>query len=868
MTDRVTLPIDGALPEIVNHARFRRSVVVVAPPGAGKTTRVPVALLQAGLVDAAHPTIVLLQPRRVAARAAAARIAEENAWRVGREVGYQIRFERGSARDAASRPDRRDPDAQLLADPFLEGVGAIILDEFHERSLHTDLAIALLREVRESVRDDLVLVVMSATLDAEPIARFLRNAPIVRVQGRTYPVAVTHHPTEAKMPLHERVAVGVQSILDDPDDQLDSGHILVFLPGMEEIRRASQRVEPIAARAGLEVLPLHGSLPAGDQDRAIRPSARRKLILATNVAETSLTIEGVRTVIDTGYARVASSDPERSLDRLELRRISRASAAQRAGRAGRTAPGRCLRLWSTRDERGMPAFDPPEILRVDLSTAILALHAWGQTDPARFGWFEPPPAETIAGAERLLRGLDALGADGRITTLGQRLLDLPLHPRLGRLLIASADMGRLFEGATLAALLSEKDLGARSGPGGPPAPTRLHSRSDLLVRMDQLRDAERHQFRATVRSLGIDPGAARRVAQARDDLIRTARREHGQTTVDLSPGTESTHDPDDELLRSLLLAYPDRVARRREPGGATGVMVGGRGVRLDSESTVRDAELFLVLDARDDRRGRTGEVRVRAASAIEREWLDELFPEFIRVERVVAYDEATGRVVGVSRTLYLDLTIREDRHGAIEPTEAAVALASWLTPRAAEFVRQDERNAAWLDRVACLRDWMPELELPALDDDALADTLETACAGCRSLDDVRQVPLVPLLAARLGPRRARAVDEHAPEHLVVPSGSRFRLSYEPGRPPVLAVRLQELFGWTETPRVAGGRVPVLLHLLAPNFRPVQITDDLRSFWSNTYAQVRKDLRARYPKHAWPEDPWTARAEARGRPRRD
>lgn len=853
------LPIDPVLPEITERLRRERSLVLVAPPGSGKTTRVPPAILRAGLLPRENPALILLQPRRVAARAAANRIAGENGWEVGAEVGYQIRFERRVCPKTVLRVETEGVlNRQLVADPFLEGVGAVVLDEFHERSLHTDLALALLREVRETIRDDLLIVVMSATLDAEPVARFLGGCPIVRAEGRTFPVEVVYRPT-VKPASAESVAVAVEEVVRGPDA---NGHVLVFLPGAEEIRRAAARLGPLARHDDLLVVPLHGSLPGAEQDRALQPSDRRKVVLATNVAETSLTIDGVTTVIDTGLARFASDDPARGIDRLELGRISRSSAAQRAGRAGRTAPGRCVRLWSEREQRGLAESDPPEVARADLASTVLTLHAWGATDPARFAWFEAPPAERLDAAERLLGLLGALSADRRLTPLGRRLLAVPAHPRIARLLVAAAEAGHPRAGAALAALLTEKDIALPERPAVPGGPPRARAAgrgsSDLLARLDLLAEAEARRFAPSLRDRGIDPHAARGVARARDDFARVARRLHGHTP--------DVGEPDDDaLLRWVLLAYPDRVVRRRG-GEATGVMVGGRGVRLAPESIVRDDEFFLALDPRQDRRGAGAalEARVRIASAVRVEWLEELFPDALRRERTVRFDEDRQRAVGVTSLWYRGLLLSEDRNARVEPPEAAAALAAALAPRAGAFVRGDEAAAAWLARLDFLRRAQPEAAWPALDDElALAAVVADACAGRRTVDEVRGVPLVPLLRARLTRAQARALDDLAPESLVVPSGNRVRLTYEPGRPPVLAVRLQELFGLAETPRLAGGRVPVLLHLLGPNFRPVQVTDDLRSFWSTTYFQVRKDLRARYPRHAWPDDPLTARPESKG-----
>ncbi|AGA30586.1 ATP-dependent helicase HrpB [Singulisphaera acidiphila] len=846
------LPIDAHLAEIVSRTRERRSLVLVAPPGAGKTTRVPVALIKAGVLSPQHPALVLLQPRRVAARAAADRIAAENGWALGEEVGYQIRFERKYGPRTRIRVLTEGIlNRRLIADPFLEGIGAVVLDEFHERSLHTDLALALLREIRDTVRDDLVIVVMSATMDAEPVARFLIDAPVMHVEGRTFPVEIVHRPT-VRPSSAEAVLAAVEEALAAGGDPSD---ILVFLPGAEEIRRAGARLRPLAEREGLLVLPLHGGLSTEEQRRPLCPSERRKVVLATNIAETSLTIDGVRTVIDCGLARFASVDPQRGLDRLELGRISRASATQRAGRAGRTSPGRCLRLWSEREHRGLAEADLPEIHRVDLCGTALVLHAWGQADPRSFGWYDPPTEQRLNAAEDLLTWLGARDTSGRITPLGRQMLELPVHPRLGRLLIAAAHDGFVRQGAALAALLSEKDI-LSFQPGGTGPRVSGRGSSDLLVRLDLLAQAEHARFSPGLRDRGVDPGGARRVVQVRDDLIRTSRR---------LPGARESwnEEPDEDLmLRWVVLAYPDRVVRRRG-SEVTGLMVGGRGVRLAPESVVRDAEFFVALDPREDRRGGTSEARVRLASALSVDWLEELFPDAVRRERLVRFDEERQRPVGVNTFSYRGLPLREDRNAPVDPAEASRALAEFLQPRAAAFFQEDEAAAAWLARLTFLTQALPDLDGPVIDDAVLAEILAEASAGKRSVDELKRGQLLPLLKGRLTYAQNQWLDEHAPEALVVPSGSRIRLTYEPGRPPVLAVRLQELFGWTETPRVARKRVAVLLHLLGPNYRPVQVTEDLSSFWATTYFQVRKDLRARYPKHSWPDDPLSARAEAKG-----
>ena len=851
------LPVDRALPEVLDSLCATGAVVISAAPGAGKTTRVPPALLDdARLLGPANPKVLLLQPRRVAARASAARIAYERGWTLGREVGYRVRFERRVCADTRLEVITEGIlTRRLLDDPYLEGVGAVILDEFHERSVHTDLAIAMVREIREAVRDDLKLVVMSATLDAEPISRYLSGCPIIRVEGRTHPVETLYRPSPAGKRLEDQVRTALESLNDT-----ERGHVLVFLPGMEEIRRASRAIEGLAEARGWLVLPLHGSLPAADQDRALQPSNQRKVVLATNVAETSLTIEGVTTVIDCGLARVAVYDSGRGLDRLELRRISKASAAQRAGRAGRTASGRCLRLWSERDERAMPPFEVPEIRRVDLSAILLLLDCWGHRDPSQFAWFEEPEVESIVDAQRLLQLLGALDDQKQITPLGRRLLTWPVSPRLGRLLEASVDAGMVEQGAALAAILGEKDLAVaeryeRHGPAFSGS-QRLLTDSDLLVRLDMLEEAQRASFRGSLRDRGIDPNAARKVAQARDDYLRLARREGL---------LEGRSGEEEDLLKLVLLAYPDRVCRRRCEGSPLGVMVGGRGVRLDATSTVRDAELFVAVDARTGSRtgAAGGEVLVKVASLVRADWLSDLFPAQVSRVQEARFDPQRQRVVGWTRWLYRDLVLREEPGAAVDRAESGRVLAEALADQATEIFNSHDEPAALLSRLTFLRATIPEQSLPAWDKADFIELLKAACSGCQAVSEITGTSLAALLRGCLSAHHRRLLELEAPETVEVPSGSRIRLKYEAERPPRISVRLQELFGWSEGPRLAQGRVAVVLELLGPNYRPVQVTDDLRSFWNTTYEQVRKDLRRRYPKHAWPEDPWTAKAEARG-----
>lgn len=778
------LPIDPFLPEIREHLARRRAVVITAPPGAGKTTRVPAALAEAG-------PVVLLEPRRLAARSIARRIAEEQSWTLGEEVGWQVRFDRRFGPHTRLLVATEGIlTARLQADPLLGGFRTVVLDEFHERSVHADLALALAREAWRA-REDLCLVVMSATLDAGAVARYLDDCPVVAASGRQYPVEISYRPDlDMRAAIREALAT-------------DTGHVLCFLPGAPEIRRmagelAAPRVLPSAA----VVLPLHGSLSPEEQDRALAPLAGggRKVILATNVAETSLTVEGVVTVVDGGFHKLLRRDPATGVDRLSLERISRDAADQRAGRAGRTGPGRALRLWDSRQEL-RPAREP-EIARVDLAAPFLEVFAWGG-DPASFGWFEPPPREAASAALSLLELLGAT-AGGRLTALGERLRRLPLHPRLGRLLLAAATGNRedLRAAAAACAILGEG--------WGPPA-AEHSTRSDLLSAADRIASA---------------PSAVRAAAR---DLEREAAR-----TESLGSG-EGTGRPD-AFLRAVLAAFPDRVARRRAPGSRRLLLQSGTGAELGRDSLV-SSEFLVAVDLAQS--GGAAEPMVRMASAVESEWL--------RADRheIVHWLDENGVVRAAERGFYGALPLGE-RGLSPDPERSRALLAEALAVRPLsagneQLVRRMRRAGMSVD---------------------LRGLLERVCAGRTALPAADQVNLERLLPAG----EARRLQRAAPTDLPLPSGRRAQLEYREDGAVVAAVKLQELFGLAETPRVGEPEIEVTLELLAPNGRPVQTTRDLRSFWQRTYPEVRKELRGRYPRHPWPEDPWTAQPSHRPKPR--
>lgn len=830
------LPIDEVLPQVVKALRAHPAVVLRAPAGAGKTTRVPPALLDSRI--AGEGKILVLQPRRFAARSTARRMAYERGESVGETVGFQVRYERKvSPRTRIIVMTEGILLRKLLDDPFLEDAAAVVFDEFHERSLDADLALGMVRRVQETVRPELRIVVMSATLGAEPIAAYLGGCPVVESRGRLFPVAVEYvAKTELRSPA-ELAAQGVRKML-----AMTAGDILAFLPGTAEIREAERLLHEVGREMDLALMPLYGDLPPEQQDAVLAPIDRRKVVLATNVAETSVTIEGITGVVDTGLAKIMRYDASVGLDRLELRPIPRASAEQRAGRAGRTQPGVCLRMWPQAMDRARPEFEDPEIRRLDLAGPVLKLQSWDEPDVLAFPWFEPPRPEAVERALALLRLLGALDDNGP-TEVGRTLARLPVHPRLGRLLLVGARLGVAKRAALAAALLSERDPFVRSSNGDRPAGARHASRSDLLDRVAALEDYEQQR-----RSAEIHHAGAKAVLRARDQLLREVRVAAEVTALD---SREPSRDDDEALMRAVLAAFPDRVARRRGPHSPRGVMVGGRGVRLAAASAVLDDELWVCLDVQD-----TGaEALVRVASAVERAWLP---ADFLKEEITLDFDEAQERLYARRRLLWQDLVL-EEAPAPVPENEATTALLARVAAErfARAFPFDDAETASFVQRVRCLRQWAPDVDLPPLDDEQLRELLPALCHRRRSLAEVRGAPWLASLHGLFTWEQLQLLDREAPPRLTLPTGRTAALTYQEGKPPVLAARVQELFGWKETPRVGRGRVPVLLHILAPNYRVQQVTDDLASFWHNTYPQVRKDLRGRYPKHAWPEDPHAA-----------
>jgi ATP-dependent helicase HrpB len=834
--------------------------VLVAPPGAGKTTRVPPAV--ASMPELAG-RVVVLEPRRIAALAAARRVSQEIGEPVGGAIGYQVRFERKwRERSRVVFVTEGILVRWMQEEPLLDAIGCVIFDELHERSLHTDLALAMTLRLRREVRPDLRLLAMSATLDTERVAAYLGGVPVVRSAGRLYPVDVRLLPRADTRPLPAQAAAAIRTARRESE-----GVVLAFLPGKGEIE-ATARLLAGEGMGGNDapVVPLHGELPLARQAAALRgeglAGSSRRVVLATDVAETSVTVEDVTAVIDSGWRRAPRFDPATGLDRLELQRVSRASADQRAGRAGRTAPGVCLRLWTPATQASLLPSDVPEILRVDLSATVLQIRAWGER-PEHLAWLDSPRPAQLAVAIELLRQLGALeGPSDAVTPLGRELARLPLPPRLSRLVVETArraaiDASSLDEGALVAALLAER--GAARRPTREEAAGLADSDSDVLDAWRALRAFARDPRSGAAH---VHAPAARRVHDAARQigrLVRESALEGSAGSPRLRAGRDAGKLPPPEpvevvLRRALLAGFPDRVARRRADDPERAVMVGGRGVRAGPTTLVRRAPLFVCVEVQGAGRDAT----VHQASAIESEWLD---PAALRIEDAVELDERTGRVVARRRSLYRDLILEEALLPRPDPERAAELLVTHATrdPRSALGLDREPLRSL-LARIECLREHRPDLELPSLDDEAtLAELVAEAARGRVTLAQLHEAPVRELLRDRLSWRQLQALDELVPERIRLPSGRTAAIRYEIGKPPVLAARIQDLYGWRDTPRIAGGKLPLLLHLLAPSSRPQQITDDLRGFWQRTYPQVRKELAGRYPKHAWPDDPSAASA---------
>jgi ATP-dependent helicase HrpB len=822
-----TFPITPLLPDIVRQLAEHPRLVLEAPPGAGKTTQVPLALLDQPWLQGRK--IVMLEPRRVAARAAAGFMARQRGEAVGGTVGYRIRFENKIGPDTRIEVVTEGILTRMIQDdPMLEGIGAILFDEFHERHLAGDLGLALALDVQAQLREDLRVVVMSATLDGEKLARFL-DAPRLSSEGRSYPVQVAHFPARRDESLEVQVRRAVEHAV-----QTHPGDVLVFLPGQREIARVDAMLADALPRE-LVVLALHGELPVEKQSEALQPDpqGRRRVVLATNVAESSVTLPGVRVVIDSGLAREPSYDPNSGFSRLEVASISQASADQRAGRAGRVADGWAYRLWPQSQR-----LDPqrrPEISLVELGALALELAAWG-SDALRFV-DAPPPGATNA-ARDLLRRLGALTTTNAITPLGKRMLALGTHPRLAAMLLSAGEGDDRALACDLAALVEARD------------PLRMGG--DAL--------AARWRALAAFRT-GRAPHEANRSGLAAIDAAAKQWRRRVRENAAPPPSVEA-HRLGDVLMH----AFPDRIGFQHPQDARRYLLANGRSAKLFDDSALFGEPWIVVSELRHEAR----DALVQRGAPVDESRLRRDFGDRFVTEDSVRWD-AARRALAAQRESRFDQIVFDTRPaGRVDTALAAAALTDAVRDLGLDALSWPESLQQWRERVRCLRDWMPDLGLPDLSDDALMATLDDwlkpAFAGKTRLDALGEDDLANALKSGMDWSLRQRIDQLAPTRISVPSGMERRIEYAYGQPPVLAVKLQELFGLADTPRVADGRVPVLLHLLSPGGKPLQVTSDLRNFWNSTYAEVKKEMKGRYPKHPWPDDPWSAQATHRAKPR--
>jgi ATP-dependent helicase HrpB len=839
-----SLPIDALQADLVAACGRVRRLVLRAPTGSGKSTRIPQMLLDLNLVQG---QIVVLQPRRIAARLLAARIAQERGVRLGGEVGYQIRFERvESAQTRIKFVTEALLLRQMASDPELKGVGAVVFDEFHERNLHSDVALALARRLQETHRPDLLIMAMSATLDTEGVAKWLGSAETLAADGRAYPVQVeyTHLPRNSTRPIWDAAAEQVRRVLSEEAE----GDILVFMPGSYEIMRTIGAVRNLPESGGIDILPLYGELPPEEQDRAVKPSPGRKVIVATNVAETSLTIPGVRAVVDAGLARIARFDPHRGIDTLLVEPVSQASAEQRAGRAGRTGPGRCIRLWSQTDHEARPLREVPEIKRVDLSETILLLLSSGWGEAATFPWYEKPDDKALQRALTVLADLGAVDAQGKLTNLGRRMSVFPAHPRYARMLLAAGDLDCVYEVCRIAGLAQGRDILFRKVDDrteNARDSVEQEDGSDFFPRLALLQRAVEMKFDADACDrFGVHGQAARQADQAARQFLRLAE---GQGL----PVSDRIADPA-AVRRCLLLGFSDRLAVRLDAGTLRCALVHGRTGELRRESSIRNAKLLVAAEV-DEIQARGGVTTyLSLATAIEEAWLQELFPAEFSTVNQVSYDGSQRRVVTRVERRFRDLVLEAKERDDAPSDAASRLLAEEVAAGRLELEKWDAPVDAWIRRVNFLSKHCPELGIPPFDEAARRMVIEEVCAGAVAYRDIRDRPVFGVVRGWLTHEQAMALESYCPEKIVLPRKKHpARIEYtEDGQAEVEAT-VQELYDFPGSKlRVCLGKVPMVVCIQSPARRTQQRTTDLDAFWKGSYEGVKKELRGRYPKHEW------------------
>jgi ATP-dependent helicase HrpB len=844
MADR--LPIYEIEPEIVTRLKETRRLVLQAPTGSGKSTQVPQILLQHGFLTAGQ--VVILQPRRLAARLLAARVASERGSQLGREVGYQIRFEHVAGAETKIKfVTEGILLRQMVHDPHLNGVQALIFDEFHERHLYGDITLARALELQEKERPDLLLVVMSATLQAGVLENYLQPCAVLTTEGRAFPVEIEYLPRRSGQnppPIWELAAEAFRAHVQAGR----IGDVLIFMPGSFEIQQTLEAIRGCSESRGFLLLPLHGELSPRDQDAAVSRYDRPKVVVSTNVAETSLTIDGIRLVIDSGLARIPRYDPNRGINTLLIEKISRSSADQRAGRAGRTAPGRCSRLWSQTEHLERALHELPEVKRLDLAEVVLTLKAGGIQDLRRFRWLEPPSEQSLHDAESLLADLGALDHRGEISEVGRKMLAFPAHPRYARMLLAAQAYGCVYHACLIAALTQGRDLLIRN-PGKEVEEYReelfgAQAASDFWMMMRAWNYAATNNFRIDAcRRAGIHALTARQVGPLLEQFLDLARKEHLQV--------KQTAVGDQTLQKCILTAFSDRVARRVDEGTLRCELVHGRRGVLARESLVQRSSLLVAAEVREvEGRDKSLNTLLSTATAIDADWLRELFPEDMQTEQRLYYDVSAKRVCAEEQTRFRGLMLSFRR---IEPPPADAAariLAGEVIAKRLVLNRWDHGVEQWILRLDLLSESCPELGLPAIGEEDRLHLIEQICHGAVSYKDIKDREVKTVVKSWLGTAGHDLLEKHAPERLLLSNGRNPKVSYVQDGPPYLALRIQELYGVSAIPSIALGRVPVLVHILAPNMRPVQITRDLASFWREQYPQIKQELQRRYPKHQW------------------
>ncbi len=867
----VKLPIYELEAEILARLRKSRRLIIQAPTGSGKSTQVPQILLEHGLLQRPHGStpavsalaegnqspsgnhpgnrqVVILQPRRLAARLLAARVAFERGVELGQEVGYQIRFEN------VSGPKTRIKYVtegillrQMLQDAALDGIQALVFDEFHERHLYGDITLARALELQEKTRPDLLILVMSATLNTGPLQTYLQPCETLTSEGRVYPVDIEFTPRRAPPnppPVWELAAEAFQLFVQSGG----AGDVLIFMPGSYEIQQTISQVHSCPESKGYLLLPLHGELSPHDQDAAVARYQQPKVVVSTNVAETSVTIDGIRLVIDSGLARIPRYDPQRGINTLLIEKISQASADQRSGRAGRTTPGRCIRLWSQAEHWERPLQETPEIKRLDLSEVVLTLKAAGVQDLRRFRWLEPPIEQSLADAELLLTDLGALDHHGLITATGRKMLAFPLHPRYSRMLLAAESYHCVYQAALIAALTQGRDLLLRNA-GKEVASFRESlfgekASSDFWILMRAWNYAAKNNFRLEAcRKAGIHAVTARQVGPLLDQFLAIAKQEG----LSVQPASVS-----DELLQKCILTgFSDRVARRLDEGTLRCELVHARRGVLVRESAVQHSPLLVAAEVREvEGAERSLNTLLSMATAIEPEWLRELFPEDVQSQSRVYYDLAAKRVMAEEQLQFRGLLLNSRRLEPPPADAAAQILANEVCESRLTLKHWDHHVEQWILPLNLLSRWCPELNLPPIRDEDRRHLMAQICLGAITYRDIKERAVKAVVKSWLSGAQQELLEQHAPERLQLANGRTPKISYVADGPPFIALRIQELFDTNATPKIAMSRVPVLIHILAPNMRPVQITQDLTSFWREHYPRLKQELQRRYPKHEW------------------